>query len=130
MLRNNGGNLWILGMKTEKVATIIETVNGGFTDAAGVFIYSNVPWAEDITAFIIENSTVTIAGINERNFNRSPVSIWFRETQNEQTREHLKLPWVYLSKSFEIDYECLSVLSIGHQFCRRVWSISQDYQWI
>lgn len=98
MLRNNGGRLWILGMKTEKIGTVIETVNGGITDAAGVFIYSNQGWDEKVPAFIIDNSTATLAGINERNFNRRPVSLWFRETQGDETRESKSPAWVYLGR--------------------------------
>lgn len=98
MCRNNGGKLWILGMKTEKIGTIIETVNGGMTDAAGIFIYSNQGWDEKVPAFIIHNSTVTLAGINERNYNRRPVSLWFRETQGTETRESTASAWVYLSR--------------------------------
>ena len=98
MLRNNGGRLWILGMKTEKIGTIIETVSGGITDAAGIFIYSNQGWDEKVPAFLIHNSTATLAGINERNYNRKPVSLWFRETQGSETRESKIMSWVYLSK--------------------------------
>jgi len=97
MLRNNGGKLWILGMKTEKIGTIIETLNNGVTDAAGIFIYSNQGWDEKVPAFIIDNSTAILAGINERNFNHRPVSLWFRETQGNETRELKTLAWVYLS---------------------------------
>jgi hypothetical protein len=80
-----------------KIGTIIETVNGGITDAAGIFIYSNQGWDEDVPAFIIDNSTATLAGINERNFNRRPVSLWFRETQGDETRES-KSSGVYVSR--------------------------------
>lgn len=97
MCRNNGGKLWILGMKTEKIGTIIETVNGGITDAAGIFIYSNQGWDEKVPAFVITDSTATLAGLNERNFNRRPVTFWVRETQNGETRELREMPWVYLS---------------------------------
>jgi hypothetical protein len=98
MCRNNGGKLWILGMKTEKIGTIIETVNGGITDAAGIFVYSNAGWRDGLPAFLIENSTAILCGINERNFNRQPVSLWIREIQGGETREMKELPWVYLSK--------------------------------
>lgn len=98
MCRNNGGRLWILGMKTEKIGTIIETVNGGITDATGIFIYSNEGWREGLPAFLIENSTATLSGINERNFNRKPVSLWVRETHGAETREMKTRPWVYLSQ--------------------------------
>jgi len=98
MCRNNGGKLWILGMKTERIGTIIETVNGGVTDAAGIFVYSNQGWDPSVPAFVIENSTATLAGVNERNFNQNPVSVWVRETQGAETRELRERPWVYLSR--------------------------------
>ena len=97
MCRNHGGKLWILGMKTEKIGTIIETLNGGITDAAGIFLYSNAGWQDGLPAFVIENSTATLCGINERNYNRQPVTLWVRETQQGDTRETTTLPWVYLS---------------------------------
>lgn len=98
MLRNNGGQLWILGMKTEKIGTIIETVNGGVTEAYGIFVYSNRGWQDGVPAFVIEDSTAILAGINERNFNRRPVSLWFRETQGGVTKERKERAWVYLSR--------------------------------
>jgi hypothetical protein len=98
MLRNNGGKLWILGMKTEKVGTIVETLNGGITAAAGLFIYSNQGWEEKVPAFVIHDSTAILAGISERNFNRRPVSFWLRETQGNGTRESKEPAWVYLSR--------------------------------
>jgi hypothetical protein len=98
MCRNNGGRLWILGMKTEKIGTIIETVNGGITDVTGVFVYSNAGWREGLPAFRILDSTVTLAGVNERNYNQRPVTTWISETQKDQTKELKDRPWVYLSK--------------------------------
>jgi hypothetical protein len=98
MLRNNGGRLWILGMKTEKIGTIIETLNGGITDAAGIFIYSNRGWDETVPAFIVHDATATLAGLNERNYNQRPVSFWFRETQGGEIRELRERAWVYLSR--------------------------------
>lgn len=98
MLRNDGGKLWILGMKTEKTGTIIETINGSITDAAGIFIYSNRGWDEKVPAFVIHNSKATLADLNERNFNQRPVSLWFRETRGSETRELKDSAWVYLSR--------------------------------
>ena len=98
MLLNNGANLWILGMKTEKIGTIIHTANGGRTEALGIFIYSNQGWDKTIPAFVIEDSSVFLAGVNERNFNRRPVSLWMRETQDGVTKE-MKTPFrVYVGK--------------------------------
>ena len=97
MLVNHGANLWILGMKTEKIGTIIETRQGGVTDVAGLFLYSNQGWDPAVPAFVIDESTVILTGINERNFNRKPVSLWVRETREGVTRETVEIPWVFLS---------------------------------
>ncbi|MDF1740325.1 MAG: glycosyl hydrolase family 28-related protein [Verrucomicrobiales bacterium] len=96
--RNTGGKLWILGMKTENVGTVIETTNGGLTEVNGLFLYSNTGWDKDVPAFLIMDSTAILRGINERNFNRSPVSFWVSETQGDETKELQERPWVYLSK--------------------------------
>jgi hypothetical protein len=96
--RNAGGKLWILGFKTESLGTLIETTGGGHTEVSGVFLYSNSGWEESVPAFVIKDSTAAIFGINERNFNRSPVSFWVSETQAGETRELRERPWVYLSK--------------------------------
>lgn len=98
MCLNNGGKLWILGMKTEKIGTIIETRNGGITDVSGVFIYANRGWEPDLPAFICHDSTLTLCGINDRNYSQRPIVIWARETQNGETRDLKERPWVYLSR--------------------------------
>ncbi|MBE9166057.1 glycoside hydrolase family 55 protein [Pleurocapsales cyanobacterium LEGE 06147] len=38
---NDGGSLWILGLKTERAGTIIETKNNGYTEVLGGLIYIN-----------------------------------------------------------------------------------------
>lgn len=96
--RNAGGKLWILGMKTEKIGTLIETTGGGTTIANGIFLYSNTGWDDAVPAFTIEDSSVLLRGINERNFNRSPVSFWVRETHGGETRELRERPWVFVGK--------------------------------
>jgi hypothetical protein len=98
MLQNNGAKLWILGMKTEKIGTIIETLGGGVTDANGVFLYANQGWTPEVPAFIISQSSVTLRGINQRNFTQKPITIWVRETQGGQTKELAASPWVFLSR--------------------------------
>jgi len=96
--RNVGGKLWILGMKTEKTGTLIETTGGGITEVNGAFVYSNTGWKANEPAFLIEDSTVNLYGINERNFNRHPVTLWVRERQGAEMKELTELPWIYLSR--------------------------------
>ncbi len=56
---NNGGKLWILGLKTEGSGTNIETDNGGTTELLGGLIYpaQSVPISQ--SAFVINNSQVS-----------------------------------------------------------------------
>ena len=96
--RNMGGNLWILGMKTENLGTIFELTGGGHTEVNGLFLYSNAGWNEADPAIRIRDSTAVFLGINERNFNRSPVSFWVSETQERETKELRERPWIYLSR--------------------------------
>lgn len=56
---NHGGNLWILGLKTEQPRTKVRTLNGGKTEVYG-YILANIasnPWP----MFENENSTTTIS---------------------------------------------------------------------
>jgi hypothetical protein len=97
MLTNNGASLWILGMKTEKIGTIIHTLGGGTTDLLGCFVYSNRGWDGAIPAFVIEDSTANLCGLSERNFNGKPCSFWFQEIVDGQQRSRKERAWVYLS---------------------------------
>ncbi|EAW35497.1 glycoside hydrolase family 55 protein [Lyngbya sp. PCC 8106] len=60
---NDGGQLWILGLKTEKPGTILETRNNGSTVVQGGFIYinSDIPDTTPPQAqYINDNSRVAI----------------------------------------------------------------------
>lgn len=96
--RNAGGRLWILGMKTEKTGTLVETSDGGFTEIHGVFLYSNAGWKAGEPAFSVADATLHLFGVNERNFNRQPVTLWVRERQGGETRELAERPWIFLGR--------------------------------
>lgn len=96
--RNEGGKLWILGMTAGNTGALIETVQGGITEAVGIFLSSDNGWNADEPAFRIEDSTVSLFGVSERNFNRQPVSFWVKERQGAETKERREIPWVYLSR--------------------------------
>jgi hypothetical protein len=57
---NNGGTLWILGLKTEQMGTNIETDNAGSTELLGGFLYpvQSVPLSQ--SAFVINNSHASL----------------------------------------------------------------------
>jgi putative hemolysin len=48
----NGGNLWVLGLKTESPGIVINTTNGGQTELLGNLIYPSRLMPTDATAFV------------------------------------------------------------------------------
>lgn len=58
---NNGGNLWILGLKTEKVGTIVDTRAGGKTEILGGLLYPVQPIPAEQPAFINNESSLSVS---------------------------------------------------------------------
>ena len=67
---NDGGNLWILGYKTERNGTLIETKGGGKTEVLGGHGYTTTPAAKD-ALFSVEDGSLSVAGFGETAWNRS-----------------------------------------------------------
>lgn len=83
---NDGGQLWILGLKTERAGTIVKTTNGGTTEVLGGFIFSTGRRKKD-PAFVNIDSSLSLAGVVERNFNGRPFRVWVEETQDGVRRQ-------------------------------------------
>jgi len=83
-ITNDGGNLWILGLKTERGGTLIETRNGGKTELIGGFCYAT-SGPKEIPMFINDNSSVSIT-IGESCFNGNPFIELVRETGAKATK--------------------------------------------
>jgi hypothetical protein len=83
---NDGGKLWILGIKTEKRGSICKTVNGGKTEIVGGFIYSNQNIPDGQPMFIVEDSMFS-ATVGESNFRGKPYMILVQETQEGTQRQ-------------------------------------------
>ena len=65
-ITNNGALVWILGLKTEKYGTVIDTSSGGFTEVLGGLIYRVAKTTDDNSPmFSITNAQATFAGIGE-----------------------------------------------------------------
>ncbi|MCU0565071.1 MAG: glycoside hydrolase family 55 protein [Oculatellaceae cyanobacterium Prado106] len=67
-ITNTGGTVWIMGLKTEKEGTVLETRNGGRTEILGGLIYpasggNRIPKGQ--AAFINLDSQLSIAGVGE-----------------------------------------------------------------
>jgi hypothetical protein len=79
MLRNKGGNAWILGYKTEGRSTLATTTTGGLTELLGGLNYSGFT-PSGTPMFVIEDSSATL-NIAEVNFVGQPFNPAVRETR-------------------------------------------------
>ncbi|BAY22309.1 hypothetical protein NIES2100_20720 [Calothrix sp. NIES-2100] len=85
-LVNNGATLWILGLKTERGKTKIETTNGGFTELLGGFIYATSKQNPQEPLFRIVNASASFAGVAEAFFDKDTYQIWVEETRTNSTK--------------------------------------------
>ncbi|BAY61252.1 hypothetical protein NIES22_13130 [Calothrix brevissima NIES-22] len=83
---NNGAKLWILGMKTEKAQTKIETANGGLTELLGALIYATSKEDPKVPLFRINNASASFAGVGEAYFDKDTYEIWVEETRGSNTK--------------------------------------------
>lgn len=81
---NDGAKLWILGYKTERAGTLIETRSGGKTELLGGFAYATSrPKTEPM--FIADESSLSVT-IGESCFNGNPFITLVEETRGGRTR--------------------------------------------
>jgi hypothetical protein len=83
---NEGGTLWLLGYKTERKGTLIETVNGGRTELLGGFCYTTAKEKHGEPMFhIVDSKATLIAG--ETCFTPGPFELIVRETRAGTTKD-------------------------------------------
>jgi len=86
---NDGGSLWILGMKTEKKGTAVRTVNGGKTEILGSLFYGNkVDETIPKPIFEVVESSFSISGFKELEYINDAWDIKVRETRNGETNDY------------------------------------------
>jgi hypothetical protein len=81
---NDGGMLWILGLKTEREGTLIETRNGGKTEVIGGFCYATSK-PKTTPMFVNHNSWLSVT-IGEACFNNNPFTMLVSETRGSETK--------------------------------------------
>lgn len=90
---NDGGQLWILGYKTEDEGTLVETINGGRTEVIGTYIlngsFGNIP------AFISNESSLSLISAGFTTFSNGSIPIGVREIRDGVTRTWNGLPGFY-----------------------------------
>lgn len=80
---NKGGDLWILGLKTEKDRTIIGTYEGGRTEVLGGLLYKNRERLGATPAFICEDCTMSLVYRNKG----EPYQTQVQEVRNGTAKE-------------------------------------------
>lgn len=83
---NDGGSLWILGLKTEKPGTVVETLNGGRTEILGGLLYpASRPIPADQPALINRESQLSVV-IAESHHGGGRYTTLVQETRGGQTK--------------------------------------------
>jgi hypothetical protein len=82
-ISNNGGRVWILGLKTERAGTLVATKGGGTTEVLGGLAYTTTPGNEPM--FTVNESRLS-ATIGEIAYGVQPYSILVSETRQGVTR--------------------------------------------
>ena len=81
-ITNNGGRLWILGLKTERGGTLIDTKGGGKTELLGGLAYTTTAGpdgTQNYPMFINSGSSISIT-LGEVNFGSPNYTTYVRET--------------------------------------------------
>jgi hypothetical protein len=84
-LTNDGGDLWILGYKTERGGTLVHALGGGRTEVLGGFSYTTTAGTL-APMFINENSSVW-TWFGEICYNGDPFTTLVREVRDDEIRE-------------------------------------------
>jgi Pectate lyase superfamily protein len=87
-ITNNGGKLWILGLKTERGGTLIETKGGGQTEVLGGLAYTTTPGpdgTQNAPMFINNGSSLSIT-FAEVNYGSPTYQTYVREIGSGSAR--------------------------------------------
>ena len=84
-LTNDGGDVWVLGYKTERGGTLARTLGGGRTEILGGFSYTTT--AGKLAPMFVNDDSSVWAFFGEVCFNGDPFATIIRETRNGDTKE-------------------------------------------
>jgi len=83
-LVNDHSDLWILGYKTERGGTLLETRGSGRSEVLGGFSYTTT--AGKLAPMFVTDSSSVFAFFGEVCFSGDPFSVLIKETQRQQTK--------------------------------------------
>ncbi|MBY0456783.1 MAG: hypothetical protein K2V38_05565, partial [Gemmataceae bacterium] len=84
---NDGGDLWILGLKIEGRSTQVNTINGGRTEVLGGLIYNVYYVPTDYPAFTTTNSSLSFSLAESNSIYQGYYTTWVRDARNGVTRD-------------------------------------------
>jgi hypothetical protein len=82
-IENNGGQLWVLGYKTERGGTLLKTLNNGRSELLGGFSYTTT--AGQLAPMFVTNNSSVFSFFNEVCFNGDPFAVLIQETRGKAT---------------------------------------------
>ncbi len=83
-LVNDAGDLWILGYKTERGGTLLETNGGGRSEVLGGFSYTTT--AGKLAPMFVNDNSSVFAFFAEVCFSGDPFAILIKETRGAETK--------------------------------------------
>lgn len=84
-LTNDGGQLWVLGYKTERGGTLLHTKGGGRSEVFGTFSYTTT--AGKLAPMFVTDDAAVFAFFSEVCYTGDPFAVLVRETRKGITRE-------------------------------------------
>jgi hypothetical protein len=87
---NAGGQLWVLGFKTEGPAPFLVTTAGGTTELLGAYNYVSATAADRVPAnavpYVVTDATAALTFVSD-NFRDNDYAVYIRETQGDRVHE-------------------------------------------
>ena len=83
-LSNDGGDLWVLGYKTERGGTLLDTHGGGRSEVLGGFSYTTT--AGQLTPMFVNTDSSVWAFFGEVCYTGDPFSVRVLETRGSETK--------------------------------------------
>lgn len=84
-LTNSGGDVWVLGYKTERGGTLAHTLGGGRTEILGGFSYTTT--AGKLAPMFVNDDSSVWAFFGEVCYNGDPFAVLIRESRQGVTKE-------------------------------------------
>lgn len=92
-IANDGGRLWVLGLKTERGGTLVRTSGGGETEVLGGLCYTTT--AGKLAPMFVNDESAVSVTLGERHFGNDPYVTVLSETRDGVTRQFLSSDPMY-----------------------------------